>query len=321
MRPKESTACLFTALATAALFAACQGIPLDPIRSTNGSGAGSGGAIDQGSAGATSNSAPGEDCAMAVQIFRGHDCSTVCHTTVTAPAFAGFDMMTPGWETRLVGAATPVTAPQSSLCRALGRVYLNRTLPATGLFLDKLKPNPPCGVQMPMALAPLSVDELDCVQRWANNVVANANLSVADGGSAGTGGSSANDARIDEPSDAADVPSVVDPEAQCLATRGKVDSNLCCNSVGDFPDQCLVGPCGCAPANSHQVRICVCQPGTCYLPGRGCVGSDCTIGQDQTCNDNPFISSLHGTCVAGAGGTRCVCNPPFAVNPNSGRCE
>jgi hypothetical protein len=37
----------------------------------------------------------------------------------------------------------------------------------------------------------------------------------------------------------------------------------------------------------------------------------------QNCNDNPLISSIHGSCAAD--GT-CVCNGSFPKNPQSGRC-
>jgi hypothetical protein len=44
----------------------------------------------------------------------------------------------------------------------------------------------------------------------------------------------------------------------------------------------------------------------------------CTPGADQTCNDNPAISSLHGRCRHD--GT-CVCSAGFEQNPLSGRCR
>lgn len=43
----------------------------------------------------------------------------------------------------------------------------------------------------------------------------------------------------------------------------------------------------------------------------------CTTGQDQTCNDNPSISSLHGKCSAQA---TCECVAPF-TKLASGRCS
>ncbi|HLM74993.1 MAG TPA: hypothetical protein VK459_19925 [Polyangiaceae bacterium] len=46
--------------------------------------------------------------------------------------------------------------------------------------------------------------------------------------------------------------------------------------------------------------------------------SVCTPGMDQTCNDDPAISSLHGTCLAD--GT-CECKDPFEKNEATGRCK
>lgn len=43
----------------------------------------------------------------------------------------------------------------------------------------------------------------------------------------------------------------------------------------------------------------------------------CTYGMDQTCNDDPIISSLHGVCQADS---TCRCSDGFAMNPDTGRC-
>jgi hypothetical protein len=43
----------------------------------------------------------------------------------------------------------------------------------------------------------------------------------------------------------------------------------------------------------------------------------CQPGMDQSCNDNPVISSLHGVCESD--GT-CTCKAGFAKNPDTGRC-
>ena len=44
----------------------------------------------------------------------------------------------------------------------------------------------------------------------------------------------------------------------------------------------------------------------------------CTFGMDQTCNDDPEISSLHGQCEPD--GT-CTCFEGFGgKNPETGRC-
>jgi len=43
----------------------------------------------------------------------------------------------------------------------------------------------------------------------------------------------------------------------------------------------------------------------------------CEPGADQTCNDDPAISSLHGACRQD--GT-CLCNEGVAKNSETGRC-
>jgi len=43
----------------------------------------------------------------------------------------------------------------------------------------------------------------------------------------------------------------------------------------------------------------------------------CQPGMDQSCNDSPIISSIHGTCEPD--GT-CTCISGFAKNPDTGRC-
>jgi hypothetical protein len=46
-----------------------------------------------------------------------------------------------------------------------------------------------------------------------------------------------------------------DPEQACVVSGGTVSSDLCCLSVGDFPNTCGIGACGCSPARSHEVQI------------------------------------------------------------------
>jgi len=43
----------------------------------------------------------------------------------------------------------------------------------------------------------------------------------------------------------------------------------------------------------------------------------CTPGADQTCNDDPKLSSLHGHCEADGS---CSCRDGFAKSASSGRC-
>jgi hypothetical protein len=58
------------------------------------------------------------------------------------------------------------------------------------------------------------------------------------------------------------------------------------------------------------------DPGSPSSPNKVC-WTACEPGVDQTCNDNPLISSLHGTCQDD--GT-CLCNSGFTPNPDTGRC-
>jgi hypothetical protein len=44
----------------------------------------------------------------------------------------------------------------------------------------------------------------------------------------------------------------------------------------------------------------------------------CEPGADQTCNDDPTISSLHGECSSD--GT-CTCHEGIEKNPDTGRCR
>ncbi|MEO8878635.1 MAG: hypothetical protein ABI461_23800 [Polyangiaceae bacterium] len=73
-----------------------------------------------------------------------------------------------------------------------------------------------------------------------------------------------------------------------------------------------------------------CQPTPAELPQRAPIpepampstpaapaARTCTVGQDQTCNENPAMSSLHGKCSTA--GT-CECITPF-TKASSGRCN
>ena len=106
----------------------------------------------------------------------------------------------------------------------------------------------------------------------------------------------------------------------CERTGGSARTVLCCADAPDFPNTCPgnVGACGCGPSASEEIQSCDCTDGACFMPGLGCTGGTaCTPGQDQTCNDNPAISSLHGTCLASG---ICKCDPSFVKSPASGRC-
>lgn len=50
----------------------------------------------------------------------------------------------------------------------------------------------------------------------------------------------------------------------CTDSGGTVKTQSCCNSVGDFPNTCSIGACGCSPTNSHEVKVCDCGEGNCW---------------------------------------------------------
>lgn len=61
-------------------------------------------------------------------------------------------------------------------------------------------------------------------------------------------------------------------ERGCTDSGGTVSTGLCCIGVGDFPNTCSIGSCGCAPQSSSEVKICSCGPDTCFNPDqRACV--------------------------------------------------
>jgi hypothetical protein len=68
------------------------------------------------------------------------------------------------------------TAPNQSKCSpgvGANIPYLIKGTPATGLFLQKISVNPPCGVRMPNLGDPFTPAELACIQTWANALTAN----------------------------------------------------------------------------------------------------------------------------------------------------
>lgn len=68
--------------------------------------------------------------------------------------------------------------------------------------------------------------------------------------------------------------------ALCKSTGGQVTSSQCCTSTGDFPNECLVGACGCSPTNSHTVATCACPASSCFSPATGCTPYTGSTGPD-----------------------------------------
>ncbi|HEY7376869.1 MAG TPA: hypothetical protein VIF57_32220 [Polyangia bacterium] len=135
----------------------------------------------------------------------------------------------------------------------------------------------------------------------------------ASGGALGGGGAGAADAGSDAPITTcpASRPTV---GSACAAALGCTYTDVCnCHGCCTTTYDCFAG----------QVRYFRndngCMQGTPCPADAGAdgAGAVCTPGQDQTCNDNPIISSLRGRCTdAGV----CQCYGDAAVNPDSGRC-
>jgi heat shock protein HslJ len=63
---------------------------------------------------------------------------------------------------------------------------------------------------------------------------------------------------------------VMSPAERCARGGGTGGTASCCSLVGDFPNTCLTGACGCATEHSHPVRVCRCPDGRCF-DGTACV--------------------------------------------------
>jgi hypothetical protein len=166
---KEETMMRRTAPLLLALVLGCAG-ELDPDAFLMRDGAT---ATNGGSDGGGAGGGAAVGCAEAPGIFKAHLCDA-CHDA--KGQYANFDMASPGWEMRLVGVKPKgggATSP--SVCATAAKDYLVAgSNPATGLFIDKLKPTTAssCGEQMPTAGEHLSANELACVQRWADALTA-----------------------------------------------------------------------------------------------------------------------------------------------------
>lgn len=50
----------------------------------------------------------------------------------------------------------------------------------------------------------------------------------------------------------------------CTDSGGIVSAIMCCKSVTDFPNTCLIGACGCSLENSRNISVCDCGPNKCF---------------------------------------------------------
>ena len=59
-------------------------------------------------------------------------------------------------------------------------------------------------------------------------------------------------------------------ETLCTSTGGTVYTGQCCSGTGDFPGECAIGGCTCAPQYLSDIHRCDCGMGKCFDPTVGC---------------------------------------------------
>jgi len=81
---------------------------------------------------------------------------------------------------------------------------------------------------------------------------------------------------------------LTEKEQACINSGGQVSTSLCCKSTSDFPNLCLIGPCGCSPDNSHEIKICDCGPDKCFD------GNECITIEDETVDWKTYRNEEYG---------------------------
>lgn len=104
---------------------------------------------------------PSERCAeLDVPQLFVEKCSTAACHEGSAPA-AALDLVAPGLETRIV--LQPATQ-----CAG---VIADPSDPEGSVLIEKLRPNPSCGVIMPLAMDPLPEEDVQCIVEWVSGLV------------------------------------------------------------------------------------------------------------------------------------------------------
>ena len=99
--------------------------------------------------------------------------SSLCHDAADANTFgAGLDLtINSTIGSRLVDVKSPGDTNAGSVCGGSSEAYLNSgSNPATGLLIDKIKANPPCGSRMPLTGVALSPMQQTCLAQWATTL-------------------------------------------------------------------------------------------------------------------------------------------------------
>jgi len=107
---------------------------------------------------------------------------------------------------------------------------------------------------------------------------------------------------------------VTEAEKGCIASRGTVGESVCCASVEDFPNTCVLGACACSAEFSHAVKTCTCPAGMCFN-GTACMK---VIGSFEECvaAGYPVMESYPRQCRV-PGGLAFVETLPAAITAES----
>lgn len=79
--------------------------------------------------------------------------------------------------------------------------------------------------------------------------------------------------------------------AQCENSGGTVVQSICCKSVGNFPNTCLIGACSCSSDNSHTIKVCQCPQGECWN-GNACISTNATTTSTTTSISTTTTSAI-----------------------------
>ncbi|MFA6383510.1 MAG: hypothetical protein WCX17_03740 [Parcubacteria group bacterium] len=93
----------------------------------------------------------------------------------------------------------------------------------------------------------------------------------------------------------ADIETPSSQERACLDSGGTVTAASCCQSTQDFPDNCAIGACGCAPEYSQEVKFCGCGKDKCFN-GKKCTAREeaekSSVAGSELSSENYVNSSL-----------------------------
>jgi hypothetical protein len=130
-------------------------------------GGGAGGASQTGTGGGGGGAVP-TTCATSMTVLQNNCIG--CHNTPDMGAAANLDLASSGVAQRLVGQSGSATG---GACMGVMSLLNRGTLPATGILIDKINFKLTCGASMPYGNPQkLPATDLDCLQAWANGLVA-----------------------------------------------------------------------------------------------------------------------------------------------------